>query len=197
MSSGLAVTLNGEHLVTVATDGLDLLDVQVHGDFTSKEFASIYMSGGSHSEGEESTYLIWIDHHPLRPGSEVEVAFIDGAETSQPGKTIDELYPDDESPNRQFQPTEIDFEALASQTRVCERFSFEIVPPKAQSISATTVHGDFSFGFSVLWNSFHPERARVSLSSTTLENIRARENGTYHAEFRISLNECAKIRIDA
>ena len=58
MAPGLAVKLNGEHVVTVATDGLDLLDVRVHGDVISEGFASIYMSGGSHPEGAESSYLI-------------------------------------------------------------------------------------------------------------------------------------------
>ena len=181
MAPGLAVDLDGENLVTVATDGLDLVDIQVHGDVISEEVASLYISGGSHPDGAESSYLIWVDNRPLRPGSVVAVTFLESAMSSRAGKTIDELFPEKEPPTGSWQPSEVMFDELAKRPKVHERFKFEVVPPAAQPIHAVTELGDHSFAFSVLWNSFHPERARVSLSSTTLENIRTRSNGTYHA----------------
>ena len=197
MTPGLAVSLDGEHLVTVAVDDLDILDVRVHGDVVSEEFATLDVTGGRHPEGCQSTFLIWIGDRVLHPGSQVEVSFLESATTSYAGKTIDEFYPDEEPPTGPWQPTDEMFDELAKRPKIRNRFRFEVLPPSSRSINAATVAEDHSFGFSVSWNSFHPERARVSLSSTTLRSIRDRVNGTYHAELRMSPNERVKVRVDA
>jgi hypothetical protein len=196
MAPGLSVRVNGEHLVTVAADGLDMVDVHVHGDVISEEFASLYISGGYHGDDAEHTYLIWEDRL-LEPGAEVEIELLERATTSRPGKTIDELHPEDELPQGPWPTSEMIFEQLAIRPKTRERFEFELEAPDNPKISAVTSAGDHSFGFSVSWTAFHPERARVSLSSTTLENIKSRTNGTYHAEFRIGFNQDVRIRVDA
>ena len=197
MTPGLSVSLNGKHLVTVAVEDLDILDVRVHGDVISDEFATLDVTGGKHPKGAESTFLIWIGDRELQPGSEVEVSFIESAETSHAGKRIDEFYPDAEAPAGPWQPDEAMFDELAKRRRVRDRFRFEILGPSSPPIAAATGAEDHSFGFSVSWNSFHRERARVSLSSTTLKSIRDRANGTYHAEFRMSPNQRVKLLVDA
>jgi hypothetical protein len=197
MSPGLAVSLNGEHLVTVAVDDLNILDVRVHGDVVSEEFATLDVTGSKHPNGAQSTFLIWIGDRVLQPGSEVEVSFLESTATSYAGKPIDEFYPEEEPPTGSWQPTDAMFDELGKRPRVRERFRFEVLPTSSHAITAVTAAEDHSFGFSVSWNSFHPERARISLSSTTLQSIRDRANGTSHAELRMSPNQRVKVRVDA
>ena len=196
MAPALSVRVNGEHLVTVAADGLDMVDVRVHGDVIDEEFAFLYISGGYHGDEGEHTYLIW-EERQLTPGAEVEVKFLESAVTSRPGRTIDELHPEDEMPHGPWPTSEMIFEQLAARPKIREGFHFEVAPPNAQKISAVTSPADHSFGFTVSWTAFHPERARVSLHSFTLENIRSKGDATYHAEFRIGFNQEVRVRVDA
>jgi hypothetical protein len=196
MAQGLSVRVNGEHVVTVAADALDMVDVQIHGNVIDEEFASLYISGGYHGDDVEHTYLIW-EERQLTPGTEVEVKLLVSAVTSRPGKTIDELHPEDEQPHGPWPTSDMMFEQLAARPKTREHFHFEVSPPNAPKIAAVTLPQDHSFGFSVTWTAFDPERARVSLHSFTLENIRAKGNATYHAEFRIGFGQEVKVRVDA
>src|SRR5687767_10122007 len=103
----LAIMLNGEDLVSVATDGFDVIDVGVSGDLVGPEHATLRISAGSYPDGQESQHLIWEDVRTLVPGDSVSVAFLAKGTTSRPGKTIEELYPG-EKPGHQepFAPAE-------------------------------------------------------------------------------------------
>jgi hypothetical protein len=46
MAPGLTITLNGTELVTVSSEGLNILNVRVHGDRIGPEFANLDVSGG-------------------------------------------------------------------------------------------------------------------------------------------------------
>ena len=193
---GLAVTVNGREVATVSTEGYNLLGVRVAGDLISEEFANLDVSGGLYGEGDKSQHLTWVNLVPLEPGDEVAVAFLGEATTSHPGKTLDELFPEDERPMGPWEPLEKMFEDLAERPRLRDRFEFVITPPDSEPIRATTMPGDHSFGFSVSWAWTSPDRARVSLSSTSLEQIQRRVNGTYHAQFKLQIGQEVKLRVD-
>jgi len=194
---GLAVTLNGVDLVAVSTDGLNVLGVRVHGDVIGPEFAAIDVSGGLYGEGDNSKHLIWIDQRELAAGDEIVVALLDSTTSSCPGKTIDELYSEDESPIGPRQPLEEATQFILKQPRVRERFNFVVTPPSGAPIIASTEPTNHSFGFSVLWNWMHPKRVRVSLSSNSLENIVKRTGGVYQASFYMHFGEAVRLRVDA
>lgn len=196
MAPGFSISLNGEELVTLSSEGLNILSVRVHGDRISKEFANLDVSGGLYGEGEEHKHFLWESERPISPGDEIEVTLLENACTSRPGKTIDEIYPRDKEPHGPWKPIEHVFRALAQQPVVRERFSFVVTPPDGPSIWATTLPNDHSFGFSVNWVWLHPERARVSLSSNTLEGIAKREGGTDHAAFRLQYGQRVLFRVD-
>jgi hypothetical protein len=193
---GLAVSVNGKEVATVSTEGYNLLSVRVSGDLVSEEFASLDVSGGLYGEGENDQHLIWVNLIPLCPGDEVAVTFLERATTSHVGKTIDELFPEDERPMGPWEPLEKMFEDLAKEPRVRERFSFVVAPPNGTPIRAETMPEDYSFGFSVSWAWKYPERVRVSLSSASLENIAKRISGTDHAEFKLQMGQGVKLRVD-
>ena len=194
---GLAISLNGNHVATVSTEGLNVVGVRIHGDVIGPEFATIDVSGGLYEEGREGKHFIWIEQRKIAAGDEVEVTLLESAVTSPPGRTIEELYPENERPTGPAQSVEQVYLDLLKRPRIRESFIFQVVPPTGEPISARTSQGDHSFGFSVMWDWLHPERVRVSLSSNSLENIVKRTGGTDHANFFLQYGEGVKLRVDA
>jgi hypothetical protein len=194
---GLAVSLNGTHLVAVSTEGLNILTVRVHGDVIGPEFSSIDVYGGHYGDEKENKHLIWLDEREIGPGNEVEVEFLKETSTSNPGKTIEELYPDDEAQMRPWQSIEEIFKDLAKKLKVREQFAFRVVPPSGEAINSLTEANDHGFGFSVVWDWTRPDSAGVSLTSNSLESIENRQGGTAHARFRLQFGQSVKLRVDA
>lgn len=196
MAQGLAISLNGTELVTISSDGLNILSVRVFGDRIAPEFANLDVSGGLYGEEEDQKHLIWEPDRVISAGDEIAVTLLENVTTSRPGKTIEELYPDDKEPHEPWQPIEQVFQDLAQRPIVRERFNFTVTPPSDQSIHAATLPNEHSFGFSVTWVWLHPERARVFLSSNTLEGIAKREGGSTHAEFRLQYGQRVQFHVD-
>ncbi|WP_263773035.1 hypothetical protein [Propionivibrio soli] len=196
MPPALAISLNGTELVTISSDGLNILSVRVFGDRITPDFANLDVSGGLYGEEQDQKHLIWEPDRIISPGDEIAVTLLENATTSRPGKTIEELYPEDEQPHEPWQPIEQVFQDLAQRPIVRERFTFNVKPPSGPSIHAETLPNDHSFGFSVTWVWLHPERARVSLSSNTLEGIAKREGVSTHAEFRLQYGQRVQFHVD-
>lgn len=196
MAPGLAITLNGAELVTISSEGLNILSVRVFGDRITPEFANLDVSGGLYGEEKDQKHLIWEPDRVISPGDEIAVTLLKNTTTSRPGKTIEELYPEEIESHGPCQPIEQVFQDLARRPIVRERFTFIVTPPSGQSIRAETLPNDHSFGFSVTWVWLHPERARVSLSSNTLEGIAKREGGSNHAELRLQYGQRVQFRVD-
>lgn len=192
----LAVSLNGELLATVSTLGLNVVSVHVHGDMNGPELASIEVHGGLYGEAKDNKHLIWIDHREIRHEDEVAVTLLQDARESHAGRTIGELYPEDELPKQSEKSHEEVFDHLSKQPKMREGFSFQLMPPTGEPIVARTATEDHSFGFSVLWNWMHPDRARVSLHSNSLENILGRTGGSNHATFLLAFDEMTRLRIE-
>ena len=76
-------------------------------------------------------------------------------------------------------------------------FNFELLPPDGDLIRASTDPGVFSYHLSAMWNWTKPDRARVSLTSSSLEKIASREDGARHAAFALMFGEKFTFRISA
>lgn len=121
-------------------------------------------------------HLIWIDSITLRPGQCVRVALTQEGETNPPGRTIAELYPDDEDqPAADFKPTSEMFAELKRRKQLRTGYSFELLTPAGKTVHTRTHPNDHGFGCSVLWNVHHPERASASLHSYTISSLEHRE----------------------
>jgi hypothetical protein len=181
------VTLNGEFLVSVATAEFEILDIGVSGDVLGPQHATLRVSGGSYSEGKELQYLIWEDERTLVPGDSITVAFSGEGTTSRPGKTIDEIYPDEKPTTTEpFAPPEEVVRELKGRPKAFQSLAFEFVHSDGTRVESHTSADEHGFAFTVLWNSHRPERARVALHTYTLDSLITKENGKYHAEARLS-----------
>jgi hypothetical protein len=193
---GLAVSLNGRKLAVVSTEAANILSVRVHGDVIGPEFANVDVSGGLYGEGEKSVHLTWVNEQEIAPGDEIEVVFLESASTSHAGKTIEELYPAEDEPMGPWPPLDIAFREIAKQPKVRDGFRFRVVPPTGEPTECRMGPNDHLFGFSVLWNWTRPERARVSLSSSTLDEVERRAGGTDYANFILQFGQAVKLRVD-
>lgn len=171
----LDVSLDGVRIATVNMDGLDVVSVNVGGTQVDDELASLNVSGGSYPEGGQPNSLTWVCDVPLRAGQCVTVAFLEKAASSHPGKTIEELFPDEPAVTQtDFTVTAEIFRELRAKPKLHQRFPLRLAVSSGTSFVGMTAANEHGFGFTVLWNSFHPEQARVSLHSYTLDSLETR-----------------------
>ncbi|MBO3033518.1 hypothetical protein J6350_11305 [Burkholderia pseudomallei] len=193
----LEIMLDGVTIVTVSTGELNMLTARVSGALIDEAIASLNVSGGYYSQSGPSTYLTWIADTPLQAVQQIRILFHRHGQSSCPGKTIDELYPDEPSvAQTDFTPTAEMFQQLRAMPKVREKFVLDLKSSSGASFHGETAAGEDSFALSILWDSTHPERARVSLHSNSLDNLEVKgplnylfkENMTYggFVELRIA-----------
>ena len=195
----ISVSLNGQLLASVATDGYDVLSVHVHGIRTDSEFATVDMNGGSYPEGQESTYLTWISSTLLSPGDSVDVKFADSGQTSHPGKTIDELFPNEpaDSQRTDFKATSEMFAELRAKPQLRGGYGFSLTLPSGTHYEGRTNEAEHGFGFSVVWNSHRPQRASVSLHSYTIDSMEHEQPMRDHASEYIAPTTTVRFQVAA
>lgn len=169
----LTVSLNREVISQVRTDGYDVMSVSVQGTCVDHELAEISMAGTRGVEHGDATYLTWINSVALQGGDLVEVIIQEQGETSHEGKTIAELFPQEEPAIKEmdFTPPVGLFTELRSKKRVRSGFRFELATSRGTTYLGETAEPEHGFGFTLLWNSQRPERANLSLHSYTIDSL--------------------------
>lgn len=106
------------------------------------------------------------------------------------------MFPD-EPPSTQtdFKPTSEMYKQLRARPRFREKCAFRLESSKGTKFAGETEPGVHGFGFSVHWNSFHPERARLSLHSYSLEDLETRAASKYHVEERIYFGNSVRLEL--
>ena len=196
--AALSVTLNGKFVVSVASDGLDLFEVTVSGDRLGPKRPVLRVSGGSFADDTERRYLIWIDEREISSADFLTINFHANGTTSEPGKTIEELYPEEfAEPPPPYRPVEEIFRELAERPKMFDRLAFRLVAPGGAMTHALTAPAEHGFGFSVSWSAHRPDYARVSLHTYTLQSLIDNQPGTYHAQLRLQDGEGVTFGVDA
>jgi hypothetical protein len=195
----IAVLLDHELLATVNTSGYDVVSVCVHGTRIDDGFATLEMSGGAYPDSGESTHLIWINSKELRPGQRVEVHFRETGETFPAGKTIRELFPEEQDGEEpvEFVPTEAVFAELRTRPLLRAGFSFELQGSAGNSFAGRTAPEDHGFGFNLLWNSHRAQRAGYSLHAYTLDDLEQRTDVEDYVREYVEAPYALTLRVDA
>ncbi len=194
----LRTLVDGTPLATVSCDGYNVLSVHVSGTRINEELATIQVSGGIYPEGGESTHLIWAADIELKPHQEVTIQFLEQADTSHPGKTIDELYPD-EPPCEQedFTPTPEMFAKLKNMHTYRDDFKFSLESSQGSLTRVETTQEDHGFAFSVVWDSFRPKHASMSLYSYTIQSMEDKIDSNYHVREKLNYGDEVKFALSA
>jgi hypothetical protein len=174
----IRVTVDGEILTSVATDGREVIAVDVGGTRVDEAYAEVSVSAGVYSTEVGKEHRIWIDQRPLRCGQLVEVALLESDTPIGGGRTIEDIYPQSEAASPR-QPTDLTalFAELRSRTTVRDGYILEFTTSHGQTGRFVTETNEHGFGFSVLWNNLHPSRASVSLHAYTIDDVEKREPG--------------------
>jgi len=181
----------------MSTEGLDIVSVRVHGDCIGPELATLSASGGHFGNEKDEKYLIWLNEQEIVEGDAVEIAFHEKTDTSDPGQTIQDLYPNETSQFRPDQSIEKTISELALMPRIRKHFLFHVETSMDETIHAQTGTNEHSFGFSVVWHWRRPDVAKVSLTSNSLEGIRNRKDGSEHARFRLRYGQRTRLTVSA
>ena len=192
---GFKVYVNQMEVARVSVKELDVFSVRVSGDFKSQEIARLEINGGKYPKDKEGIFLIWIDSQELHYNDLIEVKFCKFDSKSSSGKTIDELYEDEEDSSSDERTIEEIFDALAELPNLRNKMDFEVIFPSGEKYRVETNRGDYCFGHTVLWNSVRREKASVFLTSNTIDNAKNRENGSEHIRFNIEQGQCASLRL--
>jgi hypothetical protein len=114
------------------------------------------------------------------------------------GKTFEQLFPD-ETPSTQTDFSISDTMAAEIRTRPRLHAAFEVQAstPDGQQATAASDERNTGFRFSVLWNHFQPDQARVHLATCCLDDVLARMAGTTHLQTTIQAGESATLSLVA
>jgi hypothetical protein len=191
----LDISLDGTRIATVSTDGFTVMAVNVGGTLIDEEFASVDVSGGSYPKGAPSTYLTWVSQQALQPGQRIKVTFLESGISSHAGKTIGELYPDAPPSSKiDFTPTDEMMRELRAKPKRREKFTLHLTSSKGKVFDVETRPEEHSFGFSILWISYQPEHARVSLHSYTLDSLENRGSMNNHVREQLEYGDSVELQ---
>ena len=90
----IAVFVDGALMARVNSEGLDILTVNVGSTKADETLATIEFSGGKYPDDGDSSHLIWLNELQLSSGQTVRVLVSASGDTTAPGRTLEELYPD-------------------------------------------------------------------------------------------------------
>lgn len=193
----IAVDVNNVRITTINLASTRLMNVSVHGALDRALKAAVGAMGGSYEEGS-SGHLTWLVDHPLQPGDIVCVHLNQDDAEGDAGKTFEELFPD-EPPS-----TQTDFsisDTMAAEIRARPRrhaaFAVRASTSAGQQATATSDERNTDFRFSVLWDHFQPDQARVHLATYCLDHVLARMAGTTHLQTTIRAGESATFSLVA
>lgn len=194
----LSVLVDGQLVARVRTDGLDVLTVNVSGTKIDEPFATVDVSGGSYPENGEPEHLVWLSEFTLQPGQLVRVEFTEEGQNLNPGKTLEELFPDScEEKHGPMPSLEQLVEEVRKRERLREHYSFSVRSSSGANVNAEASPSDHGFGASFLWNWVRPERVSASLHTYTLEQLASKEGSNYHFQERLPTGTWAEVRVDA
>jgi hypothetical protein len=187
----ISVEVNGTRIATISLTGREVVDVAVYGALDRDPKATLN-AGGNHLVDGGYGHLIWIAEHALLAGDVVRVRLDESCGIADQGKTIDELYPDEEPCTRtDFTIDENMAAELRARPRLHEAFLVRAETSSGQQATAASDDLNTDFSFSLLWDSFRPNQARVRLATYCLDDVLARTGGTTHLKTTLSVGDSA------
>lgn len=192
----LVVSIDGCVFASVCCDDYDIVSVRVSGTLVDERFATLDMSGGLYPNEGNSTYLVWVDEKVLSPLQVVSVALLEDEITSQQGKTIEELFPDEEPMQKvEFQVTDGMFQELREKPLQRDGYELHLKSATGATCFGCTTSEEHGFGFTVLWHSQRYDKASLSLHSYTIDSMEHQTPMRNHFSEFLHLGQMASVSV--
>lgn len=187
----IAIDFNNVRITTTNLASMRLMNVSVRGALDQDMKAAVDAMGGSDEEGS-CGHLTWLMEHPLQPGDILRVHLNQDDANGDAGKTFKELFPD-ETPSTQtdFSISDTMAAEIRARPRLHAAFEVQASTSDGQQATATSDERNTDFRFSVLWDHFQPDQARIHLATYCLDHVLARMAGTTHLQTTIRAGESA------
>jgi hypothetical protein len=193
----LSVELDGAPVTTINLAGMVVVDVSVHGALDRNPKAALAAGGGSDAQGGRG-YLIWVTELPIQAGAVLKVVFHEACENPDEGKTIQELFPDDEPCTRtDFKLNDEMAAEIRARPQLHQAFSVQATTSHGQQAMAVSDIHNTSFAFRVVWDYTRPSQARIHLSTNCLDDLLARRIGTSHLQALLLFGDSASFVLTA
>ncbi|WP_281851815.1 hypothetical protein [Dyella sp. GSA-30] len=188
--------VNNEVVAALSSENFNILSVRIHGDVLSPEIAVLDVTGGYYGDPEETKHLIWVNDHELSELDEVEIQFQDIPTSSHAGKTIKEIYPEEDA---SVDDNPLDIAELADllreQPRLRNGFDLHVRVSDADPQIFSVKDPDHSFFVSIMWDWKSIDSVKLSVSSTTIQNIAEQKSGTDYLRRRLRGGESVHVSI--
>lgn len=186
---GILVEVDGARVATIDLSAMQVVDVSVHGGLDGENKATLSAFGGNYADGT-CGHLIFVEERVLLPGQLVRVSFQAHCENADRGQTLDELYPGEEAiPRTEFSINEERAAELRARPRLHEEFVVQVDTASGERVTAVSNELNTDFRFGLLWDWLHPDRARMSLTTYSVEDVLAKRRGTGHVESLLDLGQ--------
>jgi len=191
------ISIDDQLIATVNTVGLLVFAVHLSGNLSDDELVSLHVRAMRDlPDGDPQAHCIFVSDTALQANQTLAIAMTATGVTNPQGKTIHELYPDDTESvdeNFDFKMTESQYLEARARPTYRSSLSFRYDATTGEMQEQTTPAGQDTFGFSVLWDWTRPESARVSIHSSSLENIRDRSVGVDYVRDKLEIGQRAAI----
>jgi hypothetical protein len=195
----LRVTKNEEHLCTVGSGGLFMISAGVWGDIWSAEPSHLDVTGGTDENDSPPEFLVWEMLHELRAGDRIRFDFEDGDKSSRPPEVSrDEPQPNSSPVQKQmWPPSEREIADLEARPVLNPGLFWRFSMNQVAETIVRPEHGRQHLSFGLLWNNHRPEKIRVSLRSTSLREVVARNGGREYVADYVPLGSHFELAIGA
>lgn len=197
----LRIAKNGQHLCTVGSAGIWMFSVHAWADIWSEPATHLGITGGALHPDGKNDFLIWEMDHKLVKGDHVVFEFGEGEEASRKPEVFD-----DEKAREEVQKETPKWELPLSAESIAEMESRPVLSPDivwylSKDATPKSAYrpgpGRQQLSLGLLWNNHRPERMRVSLSSTSLKEVIAREGGQDHVTEYVPIGTRIEFEIGA
>lgn len=193
----LSIELDGTRVTMISLADMDVVDVSVHGALDRNPKAGLHAMGVNPSAGSSGS-LIWLPEQALLAGQVVRVTLLEACEEPDRGRTMEEIFPDDEPcMQTDFTISEAMAAEIRARPQLHQAFAVQASTSQGQQAVAVSDPRNTSFTFGVVWDFTRPDQARVRLTSHCLDDVLARRAGPSHLQALLSLGDSASFVLTA
>jgi hypothetical protein len=176
-----------------------MFSIGVWGDIWSKEVSHLDVTGGTEEEDGTTEFLMWEFLHELKLKDRLRFDFEPGETSSR----LPEISHEGTKENRTsdtastWPPSDEEIANLEKRPLLNSNLAWRFSMNHGAPAVFRPYDGRQHLSFGLLWNNRHPERIRVSLSSTSLREIVARRGGQDYVAEYVPLGSHFELQIGA